>query len=125
MISTYFSGILKKEVIYVKFCQRLRELREERKLTQTALGAGVNVSARMISFYESGNHFPKDEEVLKRLAAFFQVSLDYLMGYSDLREEEPVRRLCSALRELPPAERRSLMDYLDYLYYKTERRKKK
>ena len=125
MISTYFSGILKQEVMYVKFCQRLRELREERKLTQTALGAAVNISARMISFYESGNHFPKDEEVLKRLAAFFQVSLDYLMGYSHLREEEPVRRLCAALRELPPAERRSLIDYLDYLYYRTERRKKK
>ena len=111
--------------MYVKFCQRLRELREERKLTQTALGAEIHISARMISFYESGNHFPKDEEVLKRMAAFFQVSLDYLMGFSDLREEEPVRKLCAALRELPPAERRSLIDYLDYLYYRTEKRKKR
>lgn len=102
MISTHFSCILSDEVMYVKFCQRLRELREERKLTQTALGAEIHISARMISFYESGNHFPKDEEALKRMAAFFQVSLDYLMGFSDLREEEPVRKLCAALRELPP-----------------------
>ena len=103
----------------------LRELREERKLTQTALGAEIHISARMISFYESGNHFPKDEEALKRMAAFFQVSLDYLMGFSDLREEEPVRKLCAALRELPPGERKSLIDYLDYLYYRSERRKKR
>ena len=125
MISTHFSCILSDEVMYVKFCQRLRELRGERKLTQTALGAEIHISARMISFYESGNHFPKDEEALKRMAAFFQVSLDYLMGFSDLREEEPVRKLCAALRELPPGERKSLIDYLDYLYYRSERRKKR
>ena len=59
------------------------------------------------------------------MAAFFQVSLDYLMGFSDMREEEPVRKLCAALRELPPGERKSLIDYLDYLYYRSERRKKR
>lgn len=110
--------------MYVKFCQRLRELREERKLTQTALGNQLQISPRMISFYESGNHFPKSEEVLKRMADFFQVSLDYLMGFSDMREEEPARKLCAALRELPPTERKSLIDYLDYLYHRAEKRKK-
>ena len=43
MISTHFSCILSDEVMYVKFCQRLRELREERKLTQTALGAEIHI----------------------------------------------------------------------------------
>ena len=32
---------------------------------------------------------------------------------------------CAALRELPPGERKSLIDYLDYLYYRSERRKKR
>ena len=106
----------------MRFCQRLRELREERGVTQATLSGAVGVSARMISFYESGNHFPRDEDILKRMAEYFRVSMDYLMGFSDLREEEPVRKFCAALRMLPPTERRSLLDYLDYLSYRAERK---
>lgn len=108
--------------MFVRFCERLRQLREEKKMTQSALSAELGISARMISFYESGNHFPKDEEVLKRFARYFGVSMDYMMGCSDLREEEPVRKFCDALRELPPAERRSLLDFLDFLYHRAEKR---
>ena len=69
------------------FSDRLRQLRQEKKMTQAVLGRAIDISPRMISFYESGNHFPRDEIILKRIADLFEVSLDYLMGYSDLREE--------------------------------------
>ena len=36
-------------------------------MTQAVLGRAIDISPRMISFYESGNHFPKDEEALKRM----------------------------------------------------------
>lgn len=103
------------------FSDRLRQLRQEKKLTQSALGQAVDISPRMISFYESGNHFPRDEIILKRLADLFEVSLDYLLGHSDLREEASLKKLCGTYRELTPAERRTVMEFMDFLAERSKR----
>ena len=97
------------------FGERLRQLREERNLTQKALAGVIGVSPRMVSFYESGTHFPREEGILLKLAQFFRVSTDYLLGYSDVRCGEELRKLNQAFQGLPEAERESLMDYLDFL----------
>ena len=44
----------------MSFGSRLRLLREERNITQKQLGSIIGVSPRMVSFYESGAHFPRD-----------------------------------------------------------------
>lgn len=103
------------------FSDRLRELRQEKKMTQSALGQAVDISPRMISFYESGNHFPRDEIILKRLADLFEVSLDYLLGHSDLREEASLKKLCAVYKELTPAERRTVMEFMDFLAERSRR----
>lgn len=97
------------------FSDRLRQLRQEKKMTQAVLGRAIDISPRMISFYESGNHFPRDEVILKRIAALFEVSLDYLMGYSDLREEESLKKLCGTYRGLSAEDRRTVMDFMEFL----------
>lgn len=43
------------------FGERLRELREERNITQKTLAEVLGVSPRMVSFYESGSHFLSDK----------------------------------------------------------------
>ena len=101
------------------FSERLRQLRQEKKMTQVALGQAVDISPRMISFYESGNHFPRDEIILKRIADLFEVSLDYLLGHSDLREETSLKKLCSAYRGLSITDRRTVMDFMEFLVQKT------
>lgn len=111
------------EVSSLTFGERLRQLREERNLTQKALASVIGVSPRMVSFYESGAHFPRDEGTLLKLAAFFEVSTDYLLGYSQLRTQEPLHRLNQAFQNLPQAERESLMDFLDFLSAKQKRPK--
>ena len=103
------------EVIFVTFSDRLRQLRQEKKMTQSVLGRAIDISPRMISFYESGNHFPRDEIILKRIAGLFQVSLDYLMGYSDLREEDSLKKLCGTYRSLSAADRKTVMDFMEFL----------
>lgn len=62
--------------------ERLRLLRKERNLTQTELGNKINVTKVSISGYESGNRTP-DTDTLQRLADFFEVSTDYLLGRTD------------------------------------------
>ena len=105
------------------FGERLRELREERNVTQKTLAGVLGVSARMVSFYESGAHFPRDEGILLRLAGYFEVSTDYLLGYSDVRPAGQLHRLNEAFEALPEAERGSLLEYLDFLSAKQKRPK--
>ena len=89
------------------FAERLRELREERNITQKELGSHLGISPRMVSFYESGAHFPRDAKMLIDIAAFFGVTVDYLLGCSQLREEGTLKKLCAEFSVLPPAERKS------------------
>ena len=105
------------------FGQRLRMLREERNITQKTLGGVLGLSPRMISFYESGAHFPRDEGVLIGMAEYFGVSTDYLLGYSDVRQLGQLHRLNQAFEALPEAERRSLFEFLDFLSAKQKRPK--
>lgn len=61
------------------FAQRLRELRRERGLTQIQLAQKFNVSNGTIGMWETGKREP-DFDTTRRLAAFFHVSVDYLVG---------------------------------------------
>ena len=103
------------------FGARLRELREERNITQKTLGGIIGVSPRMVSFYESGAHFPRDGSILLKLADYFGVSTDYLLGYSDLRSAGELHKLNEAFEALPEAERKSLLEFLDFLSAKQKR----
>ena len=66
--------------------QRIRELRNAKNLTQEELGKILNVSARSIGFYESGDRDP-DTKSLNKLADYFGVTIDYIIGRSDNRDD--------------------------------------
>ena len=59
--------------------RRIRELREDRDLTQTALADYLGVRQTTYSKYELGR-IEVPVEVLIKLADYYQVSLDYLVG---------------------------------------------
>ncbi|MCT3586966.1 XRE family transcriptional regulator [Levilactobacillus brevis] len=58
---------------------RIRELRKDKKLTQEQLGKVLNVSKASISGYENETREP-DSKSLVKIAEYFDVSLDYLLG---------------------------------------------
>lgn len=66
------------------FGDRLKLLRKNCNYTQKELGEKLNVSGRVIGYYESNERFP-DKETLTRLADFFEVSVDYLLGRTDIK----------------------------------------
>lgn len=66
------------------FGERLKILRTEKEMTGEELGDIFNVTKTAISNWENGNRFP-DEPVLIKLADYFNVSLDYLLGRVDQR----------------------------------------
>lgn len=65
------------------FGERLRKLRTDKGITQEKLGNIIGVSDRVIGYYEADNRFPKDEILLNKIADYFDVSLDYLLGRTD------------------------------------------
>ena len=65
--------------------ERIRNLREDMDLNQTKLAKILSCSQRTYSYYESGGH-DIPTETLIRLADFFDVSIDYLLGRTDKKE---------------------------------------
>ena len=63
---------------------RIKELRNELGLKQEDLAGRIGVSHSNLSKYESEAHYPP-KEVWIKLAQIFGVSIDYLMGISDVR----------------------------------------
>lgn len=66
--------------------RRLKKLRKNKKLTQKELANYINVSATSIGAYETGIRTPRSEKI-KKLAEFFNVSSDYLLGNSDKKKK--------------------------------------
>ncbi len=64
------------------FAERLHDLRAERGLTQGELANALGTSQRRISYLEKGKVEP-DLALLCKLAEFFSVSLDFLVGLKD------------------------------------------
>ena len=67
----------------MEFRERLRELRGENEMTQTDIAKILNVSKMAISHWEKGHSEPSITQ-LKQMAKLFGVSIDYLVGYSDM-----------------------------------------
>ena len=67
---------------------RLKDLREDADLSQTALGNAIGIPQRTYSYYENGQRMIPPE-VLSRLADFYNTSVDYLLERTDQKEPYP------------------------------------
>ena len=63
--------------------RRIRDLREDRDLTQREVARILNCSQQVYSNYELGQRdIPTD--ILIKISAFYGVSVDYILGISDI-----------------------------------------
>lgn len=69
---------------YECFSKRLRRLRLDKDLKCSDVALGTGLSHTAILGYEDGSQLPKMDSLIK-LADFFDVSIDYLTGRTDLR----------------------------------------
>lgn len=70
------------------FKDRLKSLRKGKRMTQREMGEYLGITMRAYQSYEQGTRYPEFPGLIK-LADFFDVSLDYLVGRSSHREREP------------------------------------
>lgn len=66
------------------FGKRLKTLREKKDMLQKDLAEILDVSSGAIGMYENGKRTP-DYEILKKIADYFEVSVDYLLGRTDIK----------------------------------------
>lgn len=66
---------------------RIRELRKAKGLTMKELGKELGLAESTVSLYERDLHEP-DLDTIRKLAAFFSVTMDYLLGHTD-GDQEP------------------------------------
>ena len=68
-----------------QFCERIKSLRVERRLKQREMAEQFGLALNSYQAYEYATRTP-DFRGLIAIADFFDVSLDYLVGRSDVRE---------------------------------------
>ena len=84
-LNSAFSATLEgvgKNIMNALFCERLKELRKEKKLGQVALAEKIGVGKSVISAWELGKCEPSLSNLIA-IAKFFDVSTDYLAGLED------------------------------------------
>ena len=77
---------------------RIRELREDRDLRQIDVARATGIDQKTLSNYETGKTNP-DSTAILRLADFFDVTTDYLLGRSNYNLNN-TKKLISALHEI-------------------------
>ena len=112
--------------------QRLKIIRGEKGYTQRKVAAKMHISASTIALYETGDRNP-DPQMLKRLADFFDCSVDWLLGRVPLegtnqfggtpplaqkQEILAAHRTDDPTLELPIEARRSLDEFREYILQK-------
>lgn len=71
------------------FGKILKELRESRDMSQEQLAALLGISKSTVGMYEQGKRKPQSDEILKKIASVFSVSIDYLFGYNSEAQSQP------------------------------------
>lgn len=61
---------------------RIKDLREDRDLTQTQVAKAIGITQRKYSYIETGTQQLTDE-ILVKLAKFYDVTVDYILKLSD------------------------------------------
>lgn len=74
------------------FGEKVRALRQSKRLTQAELATSLGVTTRTLINYEQGKCSPKQTEVLSRIATLFDISVDYLMSDEEIYVREARER---------------------------------
>lgn len=69
------------------FNQCIKKLREKFSLSQSELASRLNIAKSTLAMYETGKREPNFDTV-RRIADFFDVSVDYLLGQTNVQQKE-------------------------------------
>lgn len=113
---------------------RIKQLREKRGLIQDILATELGITQQMLSKYERDITLIK-VDVIKRIAAYFNVTTDYLLGVSDIKRDlqrqmkinetlDEYYDLVEVYKELDQCEQEMIWAIIQVVKKSSEKRKK-
>lgn len=101
------------------FGDRLKELRESKHLKQSDLAKELGIGRTTLSNYELNNREP-DFNILKKIANYFNVSTDYLLGNSTKKYldevdqlEQEFEELRDKMKNISPSKRKKILKMIE------------
>ncbi|MEF7658509.1 helix-turn-helix transcriptional regulator [Bacillus thuringiensis] len=106
------------------FGTRLQTLRKERKLRQEDMAKKIGIARTTYAMYEQGNREP-DYNTLIKLATFFGVSIDYLLGTTEIKhvtdvQDSELHQLFKDIKNAPPQKREELKRFWEFIVQRNE-----
>lgn len=99
-----------------EFNKRFIELRKAKQLTQVELAEALGVTRNVIAYYESKAQNP-GIDTLQKIADFFQVSPDYLLGVDTSTKKRgapsKLENQLNLIKELPQDQQKAISTVLD------------
>lgn len=100
------------------FGDRIKKLREENNISQLELSEVLGISQQALSKWENGKTQPDNDSLIK-LANFFRVSIDYLLGISESKkvdkpyDNELEKVLFSKAKDLTDEEKKAVIGVIN------------
>ena len=112
---------------------RIKELRKKRRLMQQRLASELGITQQMLSKYERDVSLIK-VDVLKKIAKYFNVTTDYLLGVSDVKRDlqrqmimnetlDEYYDLVEVYKELDPYDQEMIWSIIQVVKRTSDRRK--
>ena len=119
---------MKKETTVSNFGKRLAQLRKERGLTQKELADKVDVSRRIIVYYEVESNYPPTHLIVP-LAKALNVTTEELLGIKESKETVDVRfstlwRKLKVLETFSEKDRKAVLQYVKIISKKNKAEQK-
>lgn len=100
---------------------KIKELRDENKITQSNLAQSLGVSPSTVGMWEQNRRTP-DTELLKKISDLFKVSIDYLLEKTNIRnyesKETTVALHTDDYDELPQEAKDEINNFIEYVKQK-------
>jgi len=106
----------------ITFGKRLGEVRKDKKLSQDDLAKKVNVFGAVIGRYERDEVKPSIE-IAAQIAEALEVSLDYLVGNTDLLLDKTIIKRIQEIQKLDKEEKGHLFALMDAFLRDTKAKK--
>ncbi len=102
--------------------KRIKKLRENKNLNQLEFSKILNISNTTLSQYEAGNRTPNDE-IKEKVADYFNVSVDYLLGRSkkfnsEAENSKIVKSNSLDVSNLPIEAIKQIEEYIEFIKQK-------
>ena len=106
------------------FGTRLHTLRKERKLRQEDMANQLGIARTTYAMYEQGNREP-DYNTLIKLGTFFEVSINYLCGTTEMRKvteikDHELNKWLEDIKNATPQKREELKQFWEFIIQKED-----